>query len=97
LLINLCLKINATGNPGCTLFNSECTAGNTLRIGPAAMRIRDFAPLGTSQKMARSATFLVLEKGYRRDARTDFDAKYTSNDGVPHKEVPLGVAISKVI
>jgi len=30
-------KINATGNPGCTLFNSECTisAGNTLRIGPA--------------------------------------------------------------
>ena len=27
--------INATGNPGCTLFNSECTisAGNTLRIG----------------------------------------------------------------
>ena len=61
------------------------------------MRIRDFAPLGTSQKMARSATFLVLEKGYRRDARTDFDAKYTSNDAVPHKEVPLGVAISKVI
>jgi len=31
----LCLKINATGNPGCTLFNSECriSAGNTLRIG----------------------------------------------------------------
>ena len=30
-------KINATGNPGCTLFNSECTisAKNTLRIGPA--------------------------------------------------------------
>ena len=28
-------KINATGNPGCTLFNSECTisAKNTLRIG----------------------------------------------------------------
>ena len=36
MLINLCLKINATGNPGCTLLNSECTisAGNTLRIGP---------------------------------------------------------------
>ena len=33
---NLCLKINATGDPGCTLFNSECTisAGNTLIIGP---------------------------------------------------------------
>ena len=30
-------KINATGNPGCTLFTSECTisARNTLRIGPA--------------------------------------------------------------
>ena len=30
-------KISATGNPGCTLFNSECiiSAGNTLRIGPA--------------------------------------------------------------
>jgi len=29
-------KINATGNPGCTLFNSKCTisAKNTLRIGP---------------------------------------------------------------
>jgi len=28
--------MHATGNPGCTLFNSECTisAGNTLRIGP---------------------------------------------------------------
>jgi len=38
LLINLCLKINATGNPECTLFNSECTisAGNTLRIGTVA-------------------------------------------------------------
>ena len=37
LLINLCLKINATRNLGCTLFNSECTisAGNTLRIGTA--------------------------------------------------------------
>jgi len=31
-------KINATGNPGCTLFNSECSisAGNTLRIGTAS-------------------------------------------------------------
>ena len=28
--------MHATGNPGCTLFNSECTIspGNTLRIGP---------------------------------------------------------------
>jgi len=32
--------MNATGNPGCTLFNSECTisAGNTLRIGPVTDR-----------------------------------------------------------
>jgi len=37
----LCLKkTNATGNPGCTLFNLECTisAGNTLRIGPGRVR-----------------------------------------------------------
>jgi len=35
----LCLEINATGNPGCTLFNSECTisAENTLRIGPGML------------------------------------------------------------
>jgi len=34
-------KINATGNPGSTLFNSECTisAGNTLRIGPDRRRV----------------------------------------------------------
>jgi len=30
----------------------------------------------------------VLEKGYRRDARTDF-TQNTSNDAVPHKEVPF--------
>ena len=30
----------------------------------------------------------VLEKGYRRDARTDF-TQNTSNDVVPHKEVPF--------
>jgi len=27
------------------------------------------------------ATFLVLEKGYSRDARTDFDAKYVKRRG----------------
>jgi len=32
----------------------------------------------------------VLEKGYSRYARTDFDAKYVmSNDVVPRKEVPF--------
>jgi len=38
-------KINATGNPGCTLFNSECTisAGNTLGIVTAPVdRSRSF-------------------------------------------------------
>ena len=37
----------------------------------------------------------VHEKGYRRDATTEFDAKY---DAVPRKEVSFGVAktISKV-
>jgi len=33
----------------------------------------------------------VVEKGYRRDARTDFDAKYAKRyDAVPRKEVPFG-------
>ena len=51
LLINLCLKINATGNPGCTLFNSECTisAGYTLRIGPARDRQWQWHQLGHMQ------------------------------------------------
>ena len=34
--------------------------------------MRDFAPLWTVTRLF----FKVLEKGYRRDARTDFDAKY---------------------
>jgi len=37
--------------------------------------MRDFAPLSDS------AIFLVLEKGYSRDARTDFDAKYVKRRG----------------
>jgi len=43
--------MNATGNPGCTLFNSECTisAGNALRIG----RAHDTAAL---QAMAHERT-----------------------------------------
>jgi len=38
--------------------------------------------------------FFVLEKGYSRDARTDFDAN-TSNDTVLRKEVPFGVVKPK--
>ena len=43
--------------------------------------MRDFAPLGYF--------WGVLEKGYRLDASTDFDAN-TSNDAIPCKEVPFG-------
>jgi len=52
---------------------------NFIQIGlrVSVLRMRDFAPLGTSD----SATFLVLEKGYSRDARTDFDAKYVKRRG----------------
>ena len=38
----------------------------------------------------------VLEKGYSRDARTDFDEKNTSNDVVPRKEVPFGGRETKI-
>ena len=31
--------------------------------------------------LSDSAIFLVLEKGYSRDARTDFDAKYVKRRG----------------
>jgi len=37
--------------------------------------MRDFAPLVTR------LLFWVLEKGYSRDARTDFDAKYVKRRG----------------
>ena len=43
--------------------------------------MRDFAPLG---KKVTRLFFLggrVLEKGYSRDARTDFDAKYVKRRG----------------
>jgi len=54
-----------------------CTGGistilqNFIQIGSGVsfLRVRDFAPLGESD----SAVFWVVEKGYRRDARTDFE------------------------
>ena len=56
-------KINATGNPGCTLFNSECTisAGNTLRIGPVPYRtkISRRAPRSFSSSKWRRLLLLV--------------------------------------
>jgi len=50
-----------------------------IGLGVSVLRMRDFAPLGTKWL----GYFLrgVLEKGYSRDARTDFDAKYVKRRG----------------
>ena len=55
---------------------------NFIQIGLefSILRMRDFAPLGTVTRLF----FLggrVLEKGYSRDARTDFYAKYVRRRG----------------
>jgi len=61
------------------------TMQNFIQIGlmVSVLRMRDFTPL--RQKLL-GFFFLgwgVLEKGYRRDARTDFDAKYVKRHGFP--------------
>ena len=52
---------------------------NQIGLGVSVRRMRDFAP------SSDSATFFfgggVLEKGYGRDACTDFDAKYVKRRG----------------
>jgi len=48
-----------------------------IGLGVSVLRMRDFAPLGTNWL----DYFLVLEKRYSRDARTDFDAKYVKRRG----------------
>jgi len=50
---------------------------NFIQIGSgvSVLRMRDFAPLKWL------VYFLVLEKGYSRDACTDFDAKYVKQRG----------------
>ena len=49
-----------------------------IGLGVSVLRMRDFAPLGRKWL----GYFLgVLEKGYSRDARTDFDAKYVKRRG----------------
>jgi len=51
-----------------------------IGLGVSVLRMRDFTPSAQSD----SATFLgegVLEKGYSRDARTDFDRKYVKRRG----------------
>jgi len=46
-----------------------------IGLGISVLRMRDFAPLVTRLR------FLVLEKGYSRDARIDSDAKYVKRRG----------------
>ena len=52
-----------------------------IGLGVSVLRMRDFAPLG--KKVTRLLFFGggVLEKGYSRDACTDFDAKYVKRRG----------------
>jgi len=52
---------------------------NFIQIGSEVsfLRMRDFAPLGASAIWGG-----ILDNGYRRDTRTDFDAK----DAVSRKE-----------
>jgi len=47
-----------------------------IGLGVSVLRMRDFAPLVT-----RLLFWGVLEKGYSRDARIDFDAKYVKRRG----------------
>ena len=51
---------------------------NQIGLGVSVLRMRDFAPLG---RKWLGYFFCVLEKGYSRDARTDFDAKYVKRRG----------------
>ena len=63
-----------------TVSGISTTMQNFIQIGlgVSVLRMRDFAPLGTKWL----GYFLeVLEKGYSRDARTDFDAKYVKRRG----------------
>ena len=46
-----------------------------IGFGVSVLRMRDLAPLVTR------LLFLVLEKGYSRDACTDFDAQYVKRRG----------------
>ena len=72
-------KINATGNPGCTLFNTECTisAGNTLRIGtaPSLHRIHNFAVCQLSQTAVESHG-RVFDNQHPTASRGDIYSQY---------------------
>ena len=60
-----------------------------IGLGVSVLRMRDFAPLVTR------LLFFVVEKGYSRDACTDFDAKYVKRRG-SEKEVPFGGRETKI-
>jgi len=52
-----------------------------IGLGVSVLRMRDFAPLGTKWLCYFFFGGGVLEKGYSRDSRTDFDAKYVKLRG----------------
>jgi len=60
-----------------------------IGLGVSVLRMRDFAPLVTRP------LFWVLEKGYSRDACTDFDAKYIKRRGSVQGSAFWGVAKPK--
>ena len=62
-----------------TTSGMSTTMQNIIQIGlgVSVLRMRDFAPLVTRLLLGGG----VLEKGYSRDARTDFDAKYVKRRG----------------
>ena len=49
-----------------------------ISLGVSVLRMRDLAPLVTRLLFFGGG---VLEKGYSRDARTDFDTKYVKRRG----------------
>jgi len=48
-----------------------------IGLGVSVLRMRDFAPFGNVTRLL----FLVLEKGYSRDARADCHATYVKRRG----------------
>ena len=62
-----------------------------IGLGVSVLRMRDFAPLVTRLLFLGG----VLEKGYSRDACTDFDAKYVKRRGSAQGSAFLGVAKPK--
>jgi len=56
-----------------------------IGLGVSVLRMRDFAQ--RRHKVTR-LLFLVLEKGYSRDAPTDFDTKYVKRRGSA-QEIPF--------